>query len=83
MVNVSTLLQEQHGRCYWCDKILTLGSSDLTKDLLIPEALGGTTCYDNLVASCRQCHVRFANRRIKSKIAWLRNMLAIQKNPSH
>ncbi len=83
MVNVSTLLQEQQGRCYWCDKLMTMGSSDLTKDLLVPKLFGGTTCYDNLVASCRQCHARFANRRIKSKIAWLRKTHAIQKTLSH
>lgn len=41
--------------CYWCNKTLRLGSSDLTADRWpICGHLGGTYKRDNLVPSCKR-----------------------------
>lgn len=47
-------------QCQYCQK--RFSSSDLTLDHVIPRAQGGTTCWENIVACCKDCNDRKRNR---------------------
>ena len=42
------------GRCHYCG--VTLSVATMTLDHVVPVNRGGTTCLDNLVASCAPCN---------------------------
>lgn len=43
-------------RCQYCGE--KLPSPELSFDHVKPRALGGTTCWENIVAACRPCNTR-------------------------
>lgn len=46
--------------CAYCGK--GLASDALTFDHIVPRAQGGTTCFENVVASCASCNARKRDR---------------------
>ncbi len=48
------------GICAYCGKWVP--KSEASMDHIMPQALGGPTCWDNLVNACRRCNVRKADR---------------------
>lgn len=55
----NVLLRDDH-RCQYCGE--QLPASQLTLDHVVPRSRGGTTSWANIVAACRPCNTRKANR---------------------
>lgn len=53
------LMRDQHA-CQYCGQTFT--SAELEMEHVIPRAQGGRSAWENLVAACRDCNVRKANR---------------------
>ena len=53
------ILLRDHNTCQYCGKVHT--PSDLTLDHVIPKSRGGSSNWDNLVASCKKCNNRKGN----------------------
>lgn len=49
--------------CQYCPKEVT--SSTVTMDHVIPVSKGGTTCWENIVASCMHCNTAKGSKLIK------------------
>lgn len=47
-------------RCQYCNT--RLNSKDATLDHVVPRSKGGTTCWQNVVCSCRLCNTRKGSR---------------------
>lgn len=54
------LFEEQNGRCFYCNILMTLTNPNLslycTIDHVIPRSRGGTWDYENLVGACSPCN---------------------------
>ncbi|MGH9755073.1 MAG: HNH endonuclease [Blastocatellia bacterium] len=53
------ILLRDHYTCQYCDKVFN--PSELTLDHVIPKSRGGSSNWDNLVASCKRCNNRKGN----------------------
>jgi len=53
------ILRDKH-TCQYCGK--EYKSEDLTVDHVVPRAIGGPTAWDNVVACCKRCNNRKADR---------------------
>ena len=50
------LLQQQAGRCFWCDCSITDTGGDAALDHVMPIALGGEHHISNVVLACHPCN---------------------------
>jgi 5-methylcytosine-specific restriction endonuclease McrA len=50
------ILLRDHNTCQYCGKVFN--PSELTLDHVIPKSRGGSSNWDNLVASCKRCNNR-------------------------
>lgn len=50
------ILERDNGKCQYCSQKLTI--SQLTFDHVIPRVQGGTTTWENVVASCSVCNTK-------------------------
>ena len=48
-------------RCQYCGSV-----KDLTFDHVIPRAMGGTTCWGNVVAACSPCNLRKGSKSLRA-----------------
>jgi 5-methylcytosine-specific restriction endonuclease McrA len=56
----SNLLIRDHFKCQYCG--CALNEKNLTQDHVVPRFYGGTTCWENIVASCYPCNSKKKNR---------------------
>lgn len=77
---LQTLLAEQDGRCFFCER--ALGEHDADLLFLQPLEAGGQAHDDNAVACCRQASLRLAEASLKTKVAQLRQSVAPCQAPS-
>jgi 5-methylcytosine-specific restriction endonuclease McrA len=85
-INVAT---RDDFRCQYCG--LKLPLRELTYDHVVPRALGGKTCWENIVMACYPCNGRKGHRRpeqvglrlrkLPAKPAWL-PVLAFRIDPA-
>ena len=60
-----------HGQCQYCSRAVS--RSEATYDHVVPRALGGKTCWDNIVIACVACNQKKGGRtpeqaRMKLKV---------------
>ncbi|MBN9034970.1 MAG: HNH endonuclease [Rhizobiales bacterium] len=56
---IRLLTVNQRGRCYYCERMMTLGphpTLKATRDHVVPRAEGGFDHMSNYVAACLQCN---------------------------
>ena len=74
-----TLQQKDNNRCEYCHrtcntlKTLGIGDGKLTKDHIIPKALGGTGRQENIAYICQECNILKGNML---PWEWIRRLLA-------
>ena len=61
----ATLIERQDGKCYYCRRLLNVGTDDGNRDMRravtdhkTPHSRGGKTNMRNCVAACRSCNSR-------------------------
>lgn len=56
-----------HFQCQFCEKPISI--TNVTKDHVVPQSLGGKTTWENIVAACESCNQSKGDRLIKPKRA--------------
>ena len=56
LLNNRTLFQRDHNLCMYCGQ--QFGTSQLTRDHVMPQSRGGQDIWENCVTACRRCNQR-------------------------
>ena len=60
--NKQNVIRRDGHKCQYCCNIFS--ASELTLDHVVPKSRGGTTCYENVVACCRDCNTKKGDKTL-------------------